>query len=63
MKDERTILLGDGKTITGKSELGKDFNNFFESIKKVLDLEFPEIFQEYNKPVENVIRAFEKHPS
>ena len=52
-----------GKFITRKSGLGKDFNNFFESTKKVLDLEFPEISQEYNNPVENVTKAFEKHPS
>ena len=61
LKDERTTSLGDGKNITGKSEPGKHCNNFFESIKKVHDLERPEISQECNNPVENVIRTFEKH--
>ena len=57
-KDDRIILIEDGKIISEESEIAKLFNNY---LKIWLDLEWPEIFQEYNSAVENSIQKFENH--
>ena len=46
------------EVISEESEIAKLFNNY---LKIWLDLDWPEIFQEYNSAVENSIQTFENH--
>lgn len=63
MKEEIITLAKGGKIISEESELENIFSNYFRSIAEGLGLEHPEIFQEYNKQVENAIKTFKNHPS
>ena len=47
-RDERNTLVEDGNFISEEPELAKPFNNYFGSIVERLDIERPEISQEYN---------------
>ena len=44
-------------------ELVKLLKNYFGGVVEELELERPDISQEYNNPVENAIKAFENYPN